>query len=276
MARGKAPRSAADEILDRLREICFRFPGTAEKLSHGAPSFFVRGKMFAMFADDHHGDDRVAVWLKSSHEDQQRLVGEGPERFFVPPYVGVNGWVGVRLDRLDTDWDELAILVEEGWLAVAPMSAHGDPVRPPPKQPPLSRTDPAAAAAARKRMEEIGATLPQSEIEHAKRHSIFRVRKKVYAYFLDNHDRDSKIAAAFKATPATKKKLLARVPKLAYDPPYLGKRGWVGYRLDQPKTDWKQLAALLTESYRQVAPKGLAAALSDRPARPARSRRKSG
>jgi hypothetical protein len=253
----KVKRSAADEVLERVRAICFGFPGTAEKLSHGTPAFFVRGKMFLMFADDHHGDGRVGVWLKSTHDDQQRLVARSPDLYFVPPYVGVSGWVGVRLDRDDADWDELAILAEEAWLAVAPASAHADPVRPPPRAKPLPKTDPKLAAAARARMEKICAALPESTCEHARRHAIFRVRKKVYAYFLDNHDRDAIISACFKATDAERKSLLRSDPKRYYSPPYIGSRGWLAYRLDRGRVDWKDLTARLERSWRSVAPKRL-------------------
>ena len=60
--------------------------------------------MFLNFVDDHHADGRLAVWCKSTLEEQRRLVADDPEHFFVPPYVGVRGWVGMRLDRPGTDW----------------------------------------------------------------------------------------------------------------------------------------------------------------------------
>jgi len=116
---------AAEAALDRVRKMALAFPRTEEKLSHGSPSFFVKGKMFMSFVDDHHGDGRIAVWIKSTMDDQKRLVKENPEVYFVPPYVGVSGWVGARLDRPKTDWIDLAIVVEEGWRAAAPKSLAG-------------------------------------------------------------------------------------------------------------------------------------------------------
>jgi predicted NAD/FAD-dependent oxidoreductase len=74
-----------DAVLERVRSICLGFPGTGEKLSHGANSFFVRGKMFLTFVDDHHRDGNLAVWCKSSLDDQKRLVAGDPDQFFVPP-----------------------------------------------------------------------------------------------------------------------------------------------------------------------------------------------
>jgi len=253
-----SPRlSPADEVLAQVRTISFRFPGTSEKVSHGAPAFFVRGRMFAMFADDHHGDGRVAVWCKSSADEQQRRVGEAPERFFVPPYVGVSGWVGVRLDRADVDWGELAIVLEEAWLAAAPRSAVNDPVRPPPRSPALPRTDPELARAARQRLIEICAKLPESTCDEAKRHVTFRVARKPYAYFLDNYERDGVVSACVKLAPKERATSIAKTPKHWYVPKYLGAHGWVGRRLDVARVDWKDLEARIAWSYRGVAPKRL-------------------
>src|SRR5271170_711408 len=119
--------SPADAALARVREICLRFPGAEEKLSHGMPSFHVRGKMFVNFVDSHHGDARLAVWCKAMPDEQRRLVASDPERYFVPPYVGVRGWVGVRLDHPEADWIELAIIVERGWTEIAPPRLARDP-----------------------------------------------------------------------------------------------------------------------------------------------------
>jgi hypothetical protein len=108
------------DVLRRLREICLALPETSERPSHGAPSFFVRGKTcFLMLLDDHHGDGRFAVWCAAPAGDQQLLVDADPEKFFVPPYVGHRGWLGVRLDR-GLDWEELAGIVEDAFCTVAP------------------------------------------------------------------------------------------------------------------------------------------------------------
>ncbi len=107
-------------ILERIRELCLALPETNERLSHGAPTFFVRDKRpFVMVLTDHHGDGRFAIWCAAPAGLQQMLVEADPERFFVPPYVGHRGWLGVRLDR-GLDWDELAGIVEDAFCAVAP------------------------------------------------------------------------------------------------------------------------------------------------------------
>ena len=108
------------EVLERLRRVCLALPETSERLSHGAPTFFVRGKRaFVMVLDNHHGDGRFAIWCAAGEGMQQMLVEAEPERFFVPPYVGHRGWLGVRLDR-GLDRDELAGIAEDAYADVAP------------------------------------------------------------------------------------------------------------------------------------------------------------
>jgi len=107
-------------ILARLRELCLGLTETSERPSHGAPTFFVRGKRsFLMVLTDHHGDGRFAIWCAAPPGVQGLLVAGDPERFFVPPYVGHRGWLGLRLDRPFAD-DELAGIVEDAYAEVAP------------------------------------------------------------------------------------------------------------------------------------------------------------
>ena len=109
-----------DAILARVRELCLALPETSERPSHGAPTFFVRGKRsFLTVMTNHHGDGRFAIWCAAGDGVQAMLVEADPERFFVPPYVGHRGWLGVRLDR-SVDWDELAGIVEDAFSEVAP------------------------------------------------------------------------------------------------------------------------------------------------------------
>lgn len=94
-------------------------PNAEERLSHGEPTWFIRGKRcFAMLADHHH-DDRVAVWLAAPEGFQDTVTTAEPGRFFRPPYVGVNGWIGVYLDA-EVDWNEMEELVRQSYRQVAP------------------------------------------------------------------------------------------------------------------------------------------------------------
>ena len=112
--------SAQEETLRRIRELCLALPETSERLSHGAPTFFVREKRaFLMVLTNFHSDGRFAIWCAAAAGLQEMLVEVDPEKFFRPPYVGHRGWLGVRLDR-GLDWDELAGIVEDAYAEVAP------------------------------------------------------------------------------------------------------------------------------------------------------------
>jgi hypothetical protein len=108
--------------VEKLREIILSFPETFEKVSHGSPTFWGGKKTFASFHDNHHGDGRVALWLKLPPGAQEELVEARPKLFFVPPYVGPSGWVGVLLHG-KIDWDLIADLLEDGYRTVAPKRA---------------------------------------------------------------------------------------------------------------------------------------------------------
>ncbi len=114
--------SRADDSLERVRAILAAWPETREALSHGSPTWWGGKKTFASFHDDHHGDGRLALWVKSNVVEQQSMVDSAPEIFFVPPYVGPSGWVGVRLDR-GLDWEIVAGILETGYRMVAPTRA---------------------------------------------------------------------------------------------------------------------------------------------------------
>ena len=108
------------DSFDSVRTIALALPETTERLSHGAPTFFVRAKKtFVMCMDDHHDDGRVALWCSAAPGVQGELVEQEPDRFFVPAYVGTRGWIGVRLD-IDVDWDEIAGIVTDAYQNVAP------------------------------------------------------------------------------------------------------------------------------------------------------------
>jgi hypothetical protein len=109
-----------ERTLNAIRRVCLRLPETSERLSHGAPTFFVREKKaFVMVVTDHHGDGRFAIWCAAPPGAQAMLVDADPERFFVPPYVGHRGWLGFRLDR-GFDPNELAGILEDAYAEVAP------------------------------------------------------------------------------------------------------------------------------------------------------------
>jgi hypothetical protein len=108
--------------LERVRRICLALPEVTERLSHGAPTFFVRGKKtFVMYHDDHHGDGILGLWCAAAPGVQEELVRTEPDRFYRPAYVGHRGWIGVRLD-IDLDWDEVGAICADAYRCVAPKS----------------------------------------------------------------------------------------------------------------------------------------------------------
>src|SRR5262245_25153455 len=119
--RAAAPKrsSRSGRPLAKIRQICLALPEATEKEAWGAPTFRVRDKLFAMYADDVHGDRRTALWLNCESATQQQMIASDAERFFSPPYVGCKGWLGVRLDR-GLDWDVVAEFVRAAYLRTAP------------------------------------------------------------------------------------------------------------------------------------------------------------
>lgn len=107
--------------LTRLRTLCLAFPEAHEQEAWSEPTFRVRNKLFAMYASaaNHHGGGRPAVWIKAARENQQFLIHSAPDRFFVPPYVGPSGWIGVWLDHTP-NWREIRALLEDGYRRTAP------------------------------------------------------------------------------------------------------------------------------------------------------------
>ena len=112
---------AAVRPLPKLRKLCLALPEAHEVEAWGEPTFRVKNKLFAMFADasNHHGGGRPAVWCKAAPGNQELMIGLAPTRFFKPPYVGPSGWIGIWLDGT-VDWAEVADLLRDSYLLVAP------------------------------------------------------------------------------------------------------------------------------------------------------------
>lgn len=112
------PAGNGDAALDLVRSICLSLPDAEEKISWSAPTFRVHGRQFAMFLNNHHGDGKIALWCAAPPGAQQDLVAADPKHFFVPPYVGVGGWLGIRLDsRLAKG--AIAALIEQAHRTIA-------------------------------------------------------------------------------------------------------------------------------------------------------------
>jgi phosphoribosylglycinamide formyltransferase-1 len=114
-----------DYLAARVRERALTLPEADEVNSHGMPCFgIVKGKKFAYVSLDHHGDGRTALLVKISGPDEQaQLIDMDPARYFRPAYFG-DGWVGIRLDLGDTDWEAIGEWLRRSWQSVAPRRLH--------------------------------------------------------------------------------------------------------------------------------------------------------
>lgn len=143
----------ARDIASAVREICLSFPQVEQFLSHGSPNFRVRGKTFASYIVNHHGDGRIALWLNSPAGAQDFHTRDEPRYFFVPPYVGPRGWLGVQLDK-GLAWSRVAALVRDAYVKVAPKSLTAQlgrtiEITPPTRVPDASERNPLLATDAR-------------------------------------------------------------------------------------------------------------------------------
>jgi hypothetical protein len=115
-----AKRSGEDPRLVRLSKICLALPEATRDYNGQHAGFQVRKKTFAWFLNDHHGDGIVAVNCKVIRGDNTALAAAQPERFYIPAYIGSKGWVGLRLDVGEIDWEEVTELVNGSYRLVAP------------------------------------------------------------------------------------------------------------------------------------------------------------
>ena len=105
---------------ERVTAICRALPG-AEHVDQGDHTTYrVRGKVFAYFLDDHHGDGIVSVCVKSQRGENVDRARLEPERFYLPAYIGPRGWFGMRLDRGPRALAEVAEVVEQSYRLTAP------------------------------------------------------------------------------------------------------------------------------------------------------------
>ncbi len=116
---------SADWLLSRIRAMALALPQTHERESHGTPGWRAgsekTGKYFAYFSNQHHGSDAIGVLVKTSGMDE--LVGlceDQPDVYWKPAYWGASGWIGIRLNRTDVDWDHISDWLDRSWRAIAP------------------------------------------------------------------------------------------------------------------------------------------------------------
>ncbi|XOV89077.1 MAG: MmcQ/YjbR family DNA-binding protein [Pseudomonadota bacterium] len=244
-----------------VRAICTNLPETEEVISHGSPDYRVRGKTFATFTVNHHGDGRLALNLNASPETQQHYVSAAPNIFFVPAYVGPKGWYGIDLAS-GIRWERVAELATEAYCRVAPaqLARAAIPLSPVPEPDTvdITRIDPFFAPANQAllaRLREICLALPETSEGASFGSPAFKAGKKTFCEFGCSQGIP---AALFKVGPERQASLTLD-PRFSI-PPYMGPNGWIRLRLDK-RFDEAEIRALALESYRHFALKRMLKAL---------------
>lgn len=249
------------------QQLCLALPDAEEFISHGAPSFRVKkGRVFAMYAANHHGDGRLALWLNSPPGAQAAWVPEPPgdltDPYFVPPYLGPRGWLGVCVERLPVQ--ALAVRVREAYENTAPIRLHGliKPIEPISLPPPASalEVDPLLAPAVREivqRLRGLCLALPETSEGTSYGATVWRAGKKAFVQMGLNGER----AEIVFFTGGELQSMLIADPRFRL-PAYLGPRGWTALDVSGP-CSWQEIQALLLSSYREVAIKRMLLKLPD-------------
>lgn len=253
----------AKDIDTAVREICLWFPETEAVLSHSQPNFRVRGKTFATYAVNHHGDGRIALWLNLPAGAQALYTKEEPKHFFVPPYVGPAGWLGVHLDK-GIAWKRIAKLVREAYEKVAPPALSKSlgktiEITPPTEKMSAEQFDPMQSKRAQtvlKGLRKILLALPETSEENQFGFPVWRAGKKTFAQAYSY--KEKKLQLAF-WVGVEQQGLYTREDRFEI-PPYMGHNGWIA--LDVTKDiNWDEVRSLAMFSYRHFALKRMLAAL---------------
>lgn len=245
----------AKDINAAVREVCLWMPGTEEFQSHGQPNFRVRGKTFATFVVNHHGDGRIALWLNLPAGAQGLYTREEPEHFFVPPYVGPAGWLGVHLDK-GMSWKRIAKLVREAYEKVAPTALAKSlgktiEIKPPTATIAPAQFDPMQSPRAQtvlKGLRKILLALPETSEAKQLGFPVWRAGKKTFAQAYSY--KGARLQLGF-WVGVERQGLYTREKRFEI-PAYMGHNGWIS--LDVSKDcNWDEVRSLALFSYRHFA-----------------------
>jgi predicted DNA-binding protein (MmcQ/YjbR family) len=254
----------ARDISQALRELMACFPETEEVLSHGSPSFKVRGKTFATYTINHHGDGRVALNLDSPPGSQQLYTEMEPEYYFVPPYTGPKGWLGVELNT-GISWKTVAARVREAYEKAAPKSLieqiH-EPLQAAPPDRPFrpEEIDPflgKRAEAVLGRLGDLCDRLPETSRGRQFGNPVWKAGKKT---FVSTGYYDGRMSLSFWVGPE-RQLALSDAPRY-HIPAYIGHNGWITLDVED-HADWEEIEDLLLGSYRHFALKRMLKALGE-------------
>jgi predicted DNA-binding protein (MmcQ/YjbR family) len=255
----------ASDLHQTVRDMCLWLPESEEFLSHGSPNFRVRGKTFATYVVNHHGDRRVALWLPAANGVQDHHVRTDAANFFVPPYVGPRGWLGVRLDG-SLGWKRIAALVREAYEHVAPTrlceQIGATPSVKAPRKLSARDLDPFQGSRARKvlkALRKICLGLPESREGEQFGHPVWQAGARGHerTFALARFDGERLMLCFW--VGADRQGLLTQDPRYRIAP-YMGHRGWICLDVTA-HLDTDETASLAMESYRHFARKRMLAAL---------------
>jgi predicted DNA-binding protein (MmcQ/YjbR family) len=251
-------------ISDVVREIMASLPEVEEFESHGFPTFRVRGKIFATYTINHHGDGRVALNLMAPRGAQAAFVKMRPRVYFVPPYVGPRGWLGIELDK-GLEWGAVRDHVRDAYEMVAEKdlvraAAKEFRVRPPTRKfrpEEIDRFQGKVARAVLRKLDGICGRLPETSQATRFGSPIWKVGKKT---FVGTHYYTGRLCLTFWVGAA-------RQAKLGKDnrygvSRYTGHNGWIDMDAEEQQ-DWQEIEQLALESYRHFALKRMLRALEE-------------
>ncbi len=244
----------ARNISDAVKEICLFFPEAEEAESHGKPVFKVNGKTFAMYNINHHGDGRVALWLEAPAGAQALYTENEPQYYFVPPYVGNKGWLGVELDK-GLKWDVVADRVREAYEKVSPAALKktlgpNPEIKLPVKNLKPEEIDPLQAPRARKflqRLDSICLSLPESARDSQFGNPVWKAGKKTFACV---HRYDQRLS--LQAWVGLDQQSLLVSDSRYTVPAYVGHNGWIDLNVETDQ-NWAEIEQLVLGSYRHFA-----------------------
>ena len=245
-----------------VRELCLAFPEVEEFESHGSPNFRARkGKVFAVWALNHHGDGHVGLWLATPALEQSRLLASS-RHLFKPPYVGAYGWIAVELNK-GVSWKLVMELVMMAYRDASPPKLVAQMKKPPAVAAPAVKMKPEEidrlkaprAQKALKTLRAIVATLPETSEGTQFGGASWLVGKKTFATL---HDYGKGLAAYF-WVGIERQGPLGMDPRISI-PPYQGHNGWIALDMDKGASA-RELADFLTESWRHFASRRAIAAL---------------
>jgi predicted DNA-binding protein (MmcQ/YjbR family) len=244
----------AKDIGMAVREICLSFPEAEEVPSRGSPDFRVAGKTFATFVVNHHGDGNIAFWLRSPPGAQELYSESEPDYYFVPPYVGPRGWLGVHLDK-GLDWRSIAARVREAFVEVAPKSLTTElgatiEIDPPTETLDPEEIDPLAAPRAQEVLDELRGVclaLPETSEGQQFGRPSWRAGKKG---FCNAHRYEGRMTLQF-WVGADQQAMLTYDDRYRI-PAYIGHNGWIELDVED-EIDWGEVENLVRVSYRHFA-----------------------